>query len=375
MSTTTENVTTEETEVIADTTEKTEAIAEVPEEKEVRKCSSCGNDLKDDDSFCSKCGAKEQNATPNFCQNCGYKLTKENMFCPKCGLKAGSAAPVAKKKKFPKVLIPVICVLLVVAIVLGVIIIRGKQVEKITLSETSVCLEPGGQVTLTCMVEPSDAKDKTITWESTDYGIATVTDGVITAHGEGYCTITATSSNKKIASCDVKVEITIESLLKEGNYEEAYTRSSDEDKVSVLDENLIACICAEAYPQLKNPESFTLRDAWIDKSKRKIVLHIGGTNSYGGTISSYWYYTFDDEYKLYTTVSDFDKEELYTWDDVDEMLEKVLTNAAKEEIKKIVYNDALKLDKDSIKNINYLFENDKLGEVIMLTENRGGANT
>ena len=52
---------------------------------------------------------------------------------------------------------------------------------------------------------PENAKDKTVTWTSSDEAVASVTDGVITAHEAGTATITAATSNGKTASCEITV--------------------------------------------------------------------------------------------------------------------------------------------------------------------------
>ncbi len=61
-----------------------------------QRCRSCGQQLMDDDKFCSKCGAlvghkedcKKQDRTGvkmGFCSNCGEKLDADSKFCTSCG--------------------------------------------------------------------------------------------------------------------------------------------------------------------------------------------------------------------------------------------------------------------------------------------------
>ena len=78
-------------------------------------------------------------------------------------------------------------------------------VTGISLSQGSVSLEEGASVSLTATVSPSNATDKSVTWSSSNSGVATVSGGVVTAVAAGTATITATAGDKS-AKCEVKVE-------------------------------------------------------------------------------------------------------------------------------------------------------------------------
>ena len=62
-------------------------------------------------------------------------------------------------------------------------------------------------MTLTAIVNPSDATDKTVTWSTSNATVATVTDGVVTAQMDGTATITAKAGDKT-ATCIVTVMAT-----------------------------------------------------------------------------------------------------------------------------------------------------------------------
>ncbi|OZG53569.1 Bacterial Ig-like domain (group 2) [Pseudoscardovia radai] len=79
------------------------------------------------------------------------------------------------------------------------------DVTGVTISTDSLKLVEGQNGTLTASVTPSNATDKTITWESSDPSVATVSGGVVTAVKAGTATITAKSSNGKTATCTVTV--------------------------------------------------------------------------------------------------------------------------------------------------------------------------
>lgn len=78
------------------------------------------------------------------------------------------------------------------------------SVSSVKVSKSSLSLTVGGSATVTATVNPSNAKDKTVTWKSSNEKVATVKDGKITAVGAGTATITATAGGK---SATVKVTV------------------------------------------------------------------------------------------------------------------------------------------------------------------------
>ena len=76
----------------------------------------------------------------------------------------------------------------------------------VTLDKTSAELDLGDTVTFTATVAPADATNKSVSWASSDASVATVSNGKVTAKGEGKATITATTSNGIKATATVTVE-------------------------------------------------------------------------------------------------------------------------------------------------------------------------
>lgn len=75
----------------------------------------------------------------------------------------------------------------------------------ITLSQTLKVMKLGGDaLSITVTFTPSDATDKTVTWESSDEAVATVENGVVTAKTNGIAKITA-KSGELTATCEVFV--------------------------------------------------------------------------------------------------------------------------------------------------------------------------
>ena len=77
-------------------------------------------------------------------------------------------------------------------------------VESVSLDKNTLSLSVGGTGTLVVTVNPSNATDKTITWTTSNGGVATVYNGVVTANGVGTAVLTATAGGKS-ASCTVTV--------------------------------------------------------------------------------------------------------------------------------------------------------------------------
>lgn len=87
-------------------------------------------------------------------------------------------------------------------------------VASISLNKTTLEMIEGDTEALTASVSPDDATDKTVTWTSSNEGVATVKDGVVTAVSQGEATVTAKAGNQT-ASCKVTVSkkvIDVESI-------------------------------------------------------------------------------------------------------------------------------------------------------------------
>ena len=86
-------------------------------------------------------------------------------------------------------------------------------VSSIKLSKTSATVNVGKTYTFKATVSPSNATDKTITWNSSDEKVVYInSNGKIKAVGKGTATITAKSANGVVASCKITVKQPVTSV-------------------------------------------------------------------------------------------------------------------------------------------------------------------
>lgn len=103
-------------------------------------------------------------------------------------------------------------------------------VTGITLDKTSVTLNANTSETVTLVptITPDNATDKTIIWRTSDAAVASVENGVVTAHEKGTVTITAICGTES-ATCEVTVERPIYSLHFYDDVSGVYTVAADEE--------------------------------------------------------------------------------------------------------------------------------------------------
>ena len=79
-------------------------------------------------------------------------------------------------------------------------------VMAVALDKTTLSLEVGASESLTATVFPDNATNKSVSWKSSDEGVATVDAGKVTAVKAGTASITATTLDRgKTATCTVTV--------------------------------------------------------------------------------------------------------------------------------------------------------------------------
>lgn len=85
--------------------------------------------------------------------------------------------------------------------------LNPQDVANVEISQLEATLAPGEWLDLDAAVIPAYADDLTLTWGSSDAGVATVNaEGLVTAVAPGECAITAMSANGRKDVCAVTVE-------------------------------------------------------------------------------------------------------------------------------------------------------------------------
>ncbi len=152
--------------------------------------------------------------------------------------------------------------------------------ESVSLNAKTYELAKGFTLTLTATVYPSNATDKTVTWTSSNTGVATVTDSKITALSAGIAVITVKTSNGKTASCTVTVtaveveKVNIEQTSVILNYGEAVTLAITVSPVDAADE-LITLTSSD--PRVVSINGYTLT------AKKAGTVMVKATSSNGKT--------------------------------------------------------------------------------------------
>jgi len=96
--------------------------------------------------------------------------------------------------KLSNYIIPTL-LLLAIAVVSCELRDDGNRVADITLEQTSATLNIGENLQLSAVLTPADVANPSIIWSSSNTGVATVLNGVVTAVSDGTATITATTQD------------------------------------------------------------------------------------------------------------------------------------------------------------------------------------
>ena len=104
--------------------------------------------------------------------------------------------------------------------------VTGILVESIELDRTAVEAAEGEQFQITATVYPEDATDKTLSWMSSNVGVATVDDnGLVTVKSVGFARITARSTDGSDvkAECELTAVAGIDAIFADGTLWSVYT--------------------------------------------------------------------------------------------------------------------------------------------------------
>jgi uncharacterized protein YjdB len=83
--------------------------------------------------------------------------------------------------------------------------VKPAEVDSILISTSENRVRKGETLSLSIQIMPEYAADKSIKWETSDRAIATIEEGILTAHDVGKITVTATAANGKTNSLEIEV--------------------------------------------------------------------------------------------------------------------------------------------------------------------------
>ena len=136
-----------------------------------------------------------------------------------------------------------------------------KEVQNISLSESTISLKKGKQLKLIASIIPIDATNQTLTWESDNDNVTVDNNGTISANKVGISTITVKANNGKSSSCKVIVEettIEISSISLNSNSKELTVGESFQLTTTI------------------NPNNATIRNISWESSNKNIVNVVNG---------------------------------------------------------------------------------------------------
>ena len=204
------------------------------------------------------------------CPTCGFELTENTTVCPNCGAVlsdgaagepaaeepkdfgedaaspeeeadfGGNGTPPEEKKK--RKIWPIILIIALIAAALAAWLgtryyNKHYVVHEIHLGEKALDLIVGDTAQLSFEILPETAKNRTVTWESSDSAVASVSEeGLVTAAGSGQCEVTVTTNNGKTDVCEVHVKDLVDIQKESVDAVAEYIRSNnpvDENGVSI----------------------------------------------------------------------------------------------------------------------------------------------
>ena len=134
------------------------------------------------------------------------------------------------------------------------------SVTGVMLDKTSLTLQETGSDTLAAMVEPADATNKDVTWESSDTSIATVdANGKVTAISAGSAIITAIAAEGSGVSASCSVTVTHGNMVHTPKKDAACTADGNE-------EYWTCGTCGKIFSDEEGKTEIALEDTVISKS-------------------------------------------------------------------------------------------------------------
>lgn len=163
-----------------------------------------------------------------------------------------------------------------------------NPVTGVTLNKSSTTLKKGATEKLTATIQPPEATNKTVTWESDKTSVATVSDGTVTAKSVGSANITVkTGDGEKTAKCTVTVTDTVTAVNISGTAQvgQTLTATTTPANATVSYEWQKADTAGGAYTAIGGATAKTYQLTAGEQGKF-IKVKVTGTGNYTGTQTS-----------------------------------------------------------------------------------------
>lgn len=145
-----------------------------------------------------------------------------------------------------------------------------SELKAITLSKTNIDMTIGQTNKIEVIPNPSDALYD-VEWSSDNNEIATVDNGVITAHNNGECNISATSKDNKNIKATVKVFVkSVKNIVISGNLEKSIYQEGDKFDSKGL-------IVTATYTDDSTKIISNFDCLWLDRNTKEETLSVGTT--------------------------------------------------------------------------------------------------
>lgn len=161
----------------------------------------------------------------------------------------------------------------------------------------------------------------------------------------------------------------VDELLAKGKYVQAYRKTHDKDKRElILMENQIAVACLDVSNSMVDPTSFRLLEAAYIMD-RDLLLSVSGKNAFGNIVTNIWCYSYEGEgkYTYALSFSDFELNDGYDGESLDEMTERTVENLMKLHIQEELMTGLYTiLPDESVNRINKQFAQGKLDDIKLI---------
>lgn len=147
----------------------------------------------------------------------------------------------------------------------------------ITLDKTTLSFMDSSSQTLIATVEPSNSTDS-VTWETSDAGIATVSSGVVSPVSNGSCTITAKAGSYS-ASCEVTVNVS-EEIVTLQSISATYTGGDVPVGTSVTSLTGITVTATYSDGSMSNVTGYALSGEIVEGENTIMVSYEGKTTTF-----------------------------------------------------------------------------------------------